>query len=225
MSPFIETMLGGTEWMLLGDRGVYWHKHRALFIADPHFGKTATFRRHGLPVPRGSTDGTLARISRMLRRTEATRMVILGDMFHARSSLSSDVRHSLDQFFATHHNVECQLVRGNHDLRLGPLPSQWSLEVFESQLVIDRVLLSHHPSAVPADMDLMLCGHLHPSIRLDSATDRLGKLPCFWLRDNCLVLPAIGQFTGTHVVGPRSGDRVWPVVDDELIEYPVVTCG
>ena len=32
---------------LLPDRAVYWHKEKTLYIADTHFGKTATFRKVG----------------------------------------------------------------------------------------------------------------------------------------------------------------------------------
>jgi metallophosphoesterase superfamily enzyme len=34
-----------------------------LLVADPHFGKAATFRALGVRVPRGTTEGTLARLA------------------------------------------------------------------------------------------------------------------------------------------------------------------
>ncbi len=219
MSKFIETTFGGTEWMLLSDRGLYWHEHRALFLADTHFGKEATFRRNGLPVPRGSTDGTLRKISRMLTRTEAARVTILGDMFHARSSLSADVCESLDRFFAKHDSVHFQLVRGNHDAHVGQLPSHWPIDAVEAGIRIGNVELSHEPGVPNSDCTLMLCGHLHPSIHFDWPTERLGRLPCFWLHDGCLALPAIGEFTGTSPIQPDQEDRVWMVLGEDLVEY------
>ena len=219
MPKFIEVTIGSNEWMLLGDRGLYWHDQRALFVADTHFGKEATFRRNGLPVPRGSTDETLRTISRMLTRTEATCLTILGDMFHARSSLSADVRESLDRFFAKHVEVEFRLVLGNHDKHVGQLPGHWPIETVDAGMQVGDVTLSHMPDASDANNNLVLCGHLHPSIQLRSPTDRSGRLPCFWLHDGCLILPAIGNFTGTHLIEPNQKDRVWMVLGEELMEY------
>lgn len=219
MSQVIEATIAGVKLTLLGDRGVYWSSRRTLLIADTHLGKEATFRRHGVPVPRGSTIGTLQTVARMLDRTDATRLVILGDMFHARSSLSADVRESLDAFFSRYEGVEFILVRGNHDAHLGQLPANWPIEVIDSGKVVDGIALAHHPGEKPDDAQLLMCGHLHPSIRFQSATDRLGKLPCFWLSGDCLILPAIGEFTGTHSIRIGPTDQAWIVLEDELLEY------
>jgi DNA ligase-associated metallophosphoesterase len=219
MPRIIETTIAGIELTLLGDRGVYWNAQQTLLIADTHFGKEATFRRHGVPVPRGSTIGTLKTIAQMLDRTEAKRMVILGDMFHARSSLSRDVCESLDAFMNRYGNIEFTLVRGNHDAQVGQLPDRWPIEVIESGKIEDGIALAHHPGAKPDDAELLMCGHLHPSIQFKSATDRVGKLPCFWLHEGCLVLPAVGEFTGTHHIPLGNKDRAWIVLEDELLEY------
>ncbi|QDT09271.1 ligase-associated DNA damage response endonuclease PdeM [Planctomycetes bacterium K23_9] len=219
MSKFIETRIAGIELMLLGDRGVYWDAHRTLFIADTHFGKEATFRRNGMPVPRGSTVGTLKTICRMMDRTESERLVILGDMFHARSSLSPDVCESVEALFSRYPKVEFTLVPGNHDAHVGHLPQRWPIDVIESGKIIDGISLAHHPGEKPSTAKLMMCGHLHPAVRFESDTDRLGKLPCFWLSKGCLVLPAVGEFTGTHRVHPKPEDQTWLVLEDELLEY------
>lgn len=210
----MDVQIHGIDLQLHSDRGVYWPDQRTLFVADTHFGKDATFRHHGIAVPTGGTDQTLAAISRMMRATGAIRLVILGDMFHARSSLAADVRSSVENFFADHDTVEFVLVRGNHDAQVGSLPRQWPIEIVEPGTTIDGVVMNHHPGDVAGD-ELMLCGHLHPAVRVVGE----GKLACFYLSRACLVLPAIGDFTGTHAVTPGRGDRVWLVADDEIIEY------
>jgi metallophosphoesterase superfamily enzyme len=58
---------------------------------------------------------------------------------------------------------------------------------------------------------------VHPAIRIGPPSDRV-KLPCFWLSNRQLVLPAIGEFTGTHTIRMRDHDRVWMIADDDLIE-------
>jgi DNA ligase-associated metallophosphoesterase len=211
----MDVQILGVDLRLLFDRGVYWSDQRTLFVADTHFGKDATFRHHGIGVPTGGTDGTLAAVGRMLRQTAAMRLVILGDMFHARSSLAADVKASVENFFADHDTVEFVLVRGNHDAHVGALPSDWPVEVVDPGTSIGRVGLNHDPSDPVGDHDLMLCGHVHPSIRVPD----VGKLACFHLSGRSLVLPAIGQFTGTYAVTLGPQDRAWLVAENEVIEY------
>ena len=218
MNESLPVELAGTSLQLLGGRGVWMPAEKTLLVADTHLGKEATFRRHHIPIPAGSTTGTLATVTSMLQETGATRFVILGDMFHARSSLSPDVCDSLEAFFNRHQGVEMLLVRGNHDAHLGQLPAAWPIEIVP-QHTIDGVLLMHHPVEVPSDVNLLLCGHLHPAIRIETMIDKTDKLPCFWYSQRRLVLPAIGEFTGTHRIHPTNKDKAWLVIDGQVIEY------
>ncbi len=201
---------------LLPSRGVYVPEHKTLLVADTHFGKEATFRRNQIPVPSGATCATLAMITEMLRETNAQRLIFLGDFFHASSSKSIDVMQSLDGFFAKHLTVQMQLTLGNHDRQLGELPASWSLEI-EQQLQLGDLQLVHHPQEPGAGSRLVCCGHVHPAIRPRRATDRIGKLPCFWLSERQLVLPAIGDFTGTQIIRLGAKDRVWVCADDQVL--------
>ncbi|TWU26298.1 Calcineurin-like phosphoesterase [Novipirellula galeiformis] len=214
----VDITVGQTRLRLLARRAIYWSQLQTLFVADTHFGKDATFRRHGIPVPTGSTAATLSILSQMLATTSAKHLVILGDMFHARSSLSEEVCDALSSFFARHAELRRTLVRGNHDAHLGPLPEAWSLEVVEPGTRMGNVALGHQPTTVPEDADLLLCGHLHPALSIGRGKDKLGKLPCFWLSKRCLVLPALGQFTGTYAIEMAANDRAWVVADEQLIE-------
>ena len=219
MADSIEIDVAGIKLRLLAARGAYWADQRTLFVADPHFGKAATFRRHSIPVPRGSTVGTLEKITDLLAATDAHHLVILGDMFHARSSLSADVRDSLERFFANQAGIQFTLVRGNHDAQVGPLPRQWPIEIVEPGRRMKNIAFGHQPTEVPAGAELMLCGHLHPAIRVGGRHDRV-TLPCFWLSNRRLIFPAIGQFTGTELIRPRGSDRAWIIADDQILENP-----
>ncbi|GAA5506129.1 hypothetical protein Rcae01_01580 [Novipirellula caenicola] len=211
----MDVDVAGIELQLHAERAVFWRQQRALFVADTHFGKAATFRRHGIPVPRGSTSGTLGKIDSLLEKTQATRLIILGDMFHARSSLTPKVCELLEAFFAKHGQIQFTLVRGNHDTQVGPLPSSWPIEVVNPGQRVGPIAIGHHPTAVPAGASLLLCGHLHPAVRFAVGGEDFGKLPCFWLSNRCFVLPAIGEFTGTHVIRPRRDDHTWMIVDED----------
>ncbi len=217
----IDVEISGIAFRMYADRGLYWPAQRVLFVADTHFGKEATFRRHGIAVPAGSTDATLAAVDGMIDVSGASRVVILGDMFHARSSLSPSVCRSLETFFASRHNLRISLIRGNHDRYVGSLPSSWPIEILEPGEALAGVILAHEPSAVPTSAPLLLCGHIHPAVHVGSRSDRLGKIACFWLSERCLVLPAIGDFTGTHAISPQSDDQVWLVLDNQVIKHRI----
>jgi metallophosphoesterase superfamily enzyme len=232
------------ELQLLSGRGVYWPAQRMLLVADLHLGKEATFRANGLAVPRGATDATLGVITQMIAQTGAERLTILGDLFHARSSLVESVRESFTRFLGLHRALDVTLVVGNHDVATGPLSGQWPLRVVAPPWIVDAVTLEHFPGpprratalgecVLPAeatalgecllpseDSRICLAGHLHPAVRLGDAISTAGKLPCFFFdsANSCLILPAIGQFTGTAVVQPTGGDRVWVLADGEVIE-------
>jgi metallophosphoesterase superfamily enzyme len=50
--------------------------------------------------------------------------------------------------------------------------------------------------------------------------DDSARLPCFWLRDGLVILPAFGDFTGGAPVTREPNDRVLAIADDRLFEIP-----
>ncbi|PHQ32116.1 ligase-associated DNA damage response endonuclease PdeM [Rhodopirellula bahusiensis] len=219
MGKFIRASINGIDLHLFAQRAAYSPLHETLFVADTHFGKDATFRRHGVPVPTGSTERTMQTISAVLAETHASRLVILGDMFHARSSLTVGTVDAIEAFFDSHPSVRFTLIRGNHDAHVGALPKRWPIDVVAPGERLGRLALGHEPMAVPEGSDLLLCGHLHPAVQIGRRRESLPKLPCFWYSSGCLVFPAIGEFTGTQVVEPKDENRVWIIAEDEIFEH------
>ena len=62
----VATEMCGVKLQLQAECGVYLPDQNSLLVADLHLGKEATFRRHGIPVPGGSSDGTLQSVTAML---------------------------------------------------------------------------------------------------------------------------------------------------------------
>lgn len=219
-----------------------------LLVADVHLGKAHQYRAHGLPLGEAVTEGsnarTLARLLHALRETGASRLVVLGDLFHgpAVGDSIAQLKATLDTWRAglALRGLAAQLVviGGNHDrgaaLDLSALSSTGSadadadadveplaLTVLPEHAVfwLGHLALTHHPEPV-ADAGYTLAGHLHPCVHLPGrARDRL-RLPCFWLgspqQRPLGVLPAFGEFTGMHPVHVREGDAVWVVAGEHV---------
>jgi metallophosphoesterase superfamily enzyme len=83
--------------LLLPGRAAFLAATATLLVADVHLGKAATFRNAGIPVPEGSAQADLARLERLVRDTAARRLIVLGDLFHARSGCTQAV---FDEFAA-----------------------------------------------------------------------------------------------------------------------------
>ena len=47
------------------------------------------------------------------------------------------------------------------------------------------------------------------SVYYYSAAGNSMRLPCFWFGEKYGVLPAFGDFTGTHRIKPKKGDQVY----------------
>src|SRR5204862_5480168 len=127
---------------------------------DPHFGKAASFRTLGVPVPRGTTGGTLARLDVSIRRLAPKRVVFLGDFLHAREGRSAETFAALAAWRASHAGIELQLVRGNHDRRAGDPPSEVGIDCVDGPVLDGPFALAHHPRVVAERY--VLAGHVHP---------------------------------------------------------------
>ncbi|HMR69752.1 MAG TPA: DEAD/DEAH box helicase, partial [Rubrivivax sp.] len=115
----VDLGLGGERVRLLGARAAYLPAHAVLLLADLHLGKGQAFRHLGVPVPRGSSGETLARVDALLAATGATRLVVLGDLLHAArgrgAALDDEVTRAIDRWRARRPGLQLELVRGNHD--------------------------------------------------------------------------------------------------------------
>jgi DNA ligase-associated metallophosphoesterase len=200
-----------------------------LLVADAHFGKAVSFRRLGVPVPRGTTTETLDKITGAVTDTGARHVVFLGDFLHSRRSHAAGTLAALAAWRAAHPRLGLTLVRGNHDERAGDPPASLGIEVVDEPLALGPFALCHHPRPVAGRY--VLAGHWHPCVSVGSRSfDRL-RLPCFWFGDERTadeavgVLPAFGSFTGMHPIEPRTGDRIYPIADRVIRALPAQPAG
>lgn len=197
----------GTEalWLLPG-LAAYWPRRKTLLVADAHLGKAAAFRGAGIPVPRGTTEENLDRLSALARTCRAERIVFLGDLVHsaaARRAASA----AFIRWRRRENGLHIVLVRGNHDRHAGDPEASWEVECVPEPHVEDTLALCHAPQAVAGCY--AIAGHTHPGARLSGRGRERLRLPCFWFTPTHAVLPAFGAFTGLADVLPAARDRVY----------------
>jgi DNA ligase-associated metallophosphoesterase len=188
-----------------------------LFIADPHFGKDATFRSVGIGLPPGSLEADLTRLDAVLQHTCAARLLILGDFFHAKRGRTPDTQQTLANWRQQHNGLDIVLVRGNHDRHAGEPPADWRIACVGDFWDLPPFVCCHMPydpatpDPWPPEAAYRLCGHLHPVIQLRDVANSQTRLPCFLFSATQALLPAFSSFTGGYAVKRHAGDSVFVV--------------
>jgi DNA ligase-associated metallophosphoesterase len=209
-----RTIIAGEELVLSPSRALFWPRRQMLLVADPHFGKAATFRALGVRAPTGTTARSLDRIDTLIAAHSPRRIVFLGDFLHAREGRNPETFAALASWRARHALIDVQLIRGNHDRRAGDPPAEVGIDCVDGPVVDGPFALTHHPVAVAGRY--VLAGHIHPCATLTGAGRQRERLPCFWFGADVGVLPAFGEFTGCASIEARPGDGVWAVTEDRV---------
>ncbi|MCR9152985.1 MAG: ligase-associated DNA damage response endonuclease PdeM [Bacteroidetes bacterium] len=205
--------LKGVELWLLPQKAMYWPAERSLFIADTHFGKISHFRKHGHKLPKEAAVQNLLRLEELLYATQAKSVYFLGDLFH------SDLNREwigFKQVIALFPQTTFHLIGGNHDILDDLSYYRARLTYHPDGLALKPFFLSHEP--LDECEGYNLCGHIHPGVRLRGAGRQSLRLPCFVFNHRQGILPAFGEFTGTHLLKISKKDKVFVIADDRVIE-------
>ncbi|MEO8524305.1 MAG: ligase-associated DNA damage response endonuclease PdeM [Caldimonas sp.] len=211
-------LAGGRPLTLLPEKAALIAASGTLLIADAHIGKAVSFRALGVPVPRGTTSETLARLGALVARTGASRIVFLGDFLHSARAHATATLAALAAWRDAHRSLELVLVRGNHDDRAGDPPASLGMQVVDEPFTQDGLALCHHPKQRAGAY--VLAGHLHPCVHVGGRGWEHLRLPCFWFGDDVGVLPAFGAFTGMHPIRAIASDRVFAIADSVVAAMP-----
>ena len=211
-----ECCVAGEKLVLLAERVAYWPAKKALFVADFHLGKAASFRSAGIPLPSGTTTENVERLGRAIDKTGAKQVVFLGDFLHSAQGRAASTFGRFAAWREARKTLELTLVRGNHDKKAGDPPQAWGVRCIEAGEALGPFILNHEPGASRGGY--ALAGHIHPAVRLSACGEKALRLPCFWFGTRYGVLPAFGAFTGNAEVLPRRGDQVFVIAEQEVLQ-------
>lgn len=204
---------------LFPEKAICWAKEKTLFISDTHFGKTSTFRLSGIPVPAAGLKQDLLKITHLINKTSAERIFFLGDLFHSRMGKTPSVLNTVIEWRENNKNIELNLIRGNHDYNAGDPCYELNIKCFDEPYSLAPFVLKHEPGK--SDNGYVLCGHIHPGISLYGKGGFSTKVSCFYFADDYAVLPAFGDFTGTHKIKPKENERVFAVAEVHIFEINI----
>ncbi|SFR42871.1 metallophosphoesterase [Halogeometricum limi] len=157
----------------------------ALVVADYHAGIEAGLRyERGIELE-SDADVRLARLTRLLDRTDPDRLVVLGDLGHRignpKGDESEELRILVDRVTP---RVPVTLVRGNHD---GGIAEAFGdrIDVTDGSGVrLGRVGFVHGhtwPAREVVESDVVCAAHEHPAVRLEDDVGG-GRKERAWLR-------------------------------------------
>jgi DNA ligase-associated metallophosphoesterase len=209
----------GGEMVHLHPWGALYREEKGqLLVSDLHLGKISHFRKHGAAVPLQASDRNFQRLDDLIRTFRPQAIVFLGDLFHSHMNREWD-------FFTAWVNTcpaDLLLVEGNHDI-LGHRPFEnIGIRVCPT-LFSEPFTYSHHPLKTFEGYNI--CGHIHPAVRLKGAGRQSLRVPCFYIRNRQLILPAFGAFTGSHIMEIETGDSVYGLAEDSIIPITQASAG
>lgn len=203
MSKSITIRLAGAGFVPHLSGGLFWPEEDTLIVSDLHLEQGVSLARRGLHVPPFDTRATLSELKALLSETQAKRLVLLGDSFHAPDAhaiLDEDSCASLRNVTST---VETIWICGNHD----PDPPDGLGGQAVTELTLGSIVLRHIPSPVPHGC-VEISGHLHPGASVVSRGRRT-HAKCFVTDQRRLIMPAFGAYTGALSVASRAYDGLF----------------
>ena len=190
---------------------MYWPKEKMLIVADLHLGKIDHLRKHGSALPNLSNAVDYIHLEQNIATYKPEKLVFLGDLFH---STLNNSWYIFEQW-VQRQPVEFTLVIGNHDVipvkRFEALG--FSIEYY---LDISGFSFTHIPEE---KKDLFnVCGHVHPGFKLRGKGRQQINLSCFYQKENQLILPAYGSFTGNYYIKPDENEHVYALSEESVIK-------
>lgn len=208
--------LNGLELFLLPQKVIYIPKYKKLIISDWHLGKLTHFRKEGIFVPSPAIEEELERLNLLINELDIKEIVFLGDLFHSIwnadwEKFKSYINHISKQA------IKCTLTKGNHDILSDNHFYNMEIQVIKEIVLSEGIVLSHEPIIGLPHYMYNIVGHIHPGCLIEVGARQSFKLPCFFLQDNVLTMPAFGKFTGLYLVKKAVNNTIYAIVNDSVI--------
>lgn len=203
----------GEKLILDKDKAIYWPLKQMLIISDLHIGKSAHFRKYGIPVPSTIGQQDLDRLTELLKVYRPEILLITGDMFH--NKMNSDVA-IFEAWRMEHPALQILLIKGNHDALQADDYEGLGIEIHQKELLLYPFRFIHDKPET-SDEYFNITGHIHPGVTVYGKARQRLRFPCFYFSDTCAVLPAFSAFTGLSNISPQQGDVFYAITPTKVV--------
>lgn len=173
-------------------------KEKTLIISDLHLGYEEMLERQGVLTPRFQLKDMVEQLTKIFKKVQPETVVINGDLKHEFGNiLGQEWRDILRLFeFLEKNCSEIIIVKGNHDLFLGPLARKKNITLVPFFQRGD-ILIAHGDKLIIEGKTIII-GHDHPAITIRDKV-KAEKYKCFlrgkWKRKNLIVMPSFNPLT------------------------------
>lgn len=210
----LDIILRGEQLKLLAEKAVLWPAQKTLIVSDLHWGKSGHFRKHGIAIPANSQQQDELRLASIIKKHEVERLIIAGDLFHSRHNNEVEI---FSYWRQAHQSLHIDLVAGNHDILPTEKYTSWQMELHKSGMYIGPFAIMHD---IPDSCEhFCIHGHVHPAVRITGRGNQALKLSCFCEDEERFILPAFGNFTGTHLLHPDEHKHIYVIAEQNVIRW------
>ena len=157
-----------------------WMKEESvLIINDLHLGYEEALQRKGVLVPKFQLQEILKQITEILRKTQAKKIIINGDLKHEFGKVLRQEWTEVGLFvdFLQKKGKEIIIIQGNHDPLLRSISEKKGVQIVKEYVVGDTLIV-HGDELVKSSAKRIIIGHEHPAITLREGSKR-EKYKCF----------------------------------------------
>ncbi|QDP85991.1 ligase-associated DNA damage response endonuclease PdeM [Chryseobacterium sp. SNU WT5] len=187
----LEKTIQNQTLVFTNQRALFWQEQKAVIISDLHIGKTAYFRKNGIPIPANILERDLERLEVLVENFNTEQLIIVGDFLHAGKNKDFEL---FEEWRSKNPALKIILIKGNHDIHQADLLKHLDISIVENSLLIEPFTFIHEPE--DAENKFSISGHLHPGVTVKLEKRKSVRLPCFRVSNNQLILPAFSEFTG-----------------------------
>ena len=208
----LEKTIQNQTLVFTNQRALFWLEEKAIIISDLHIGKTAYFRKNGIPIPSDILEKDLERLAVLIENFDAEQLLIVGDFLHAGKNKDFEI---FEEWRSKNLTLKIILIKGNHDIHKADFLKHLDITIFNDFLKLDPFTFIHEP--IDSENQFSISGHLHPGVTVKLEKRKTVRLPCFRVSDNQLILPAFSEFTGLDTKSCEDFDCI-AFTDDLIFE-------
>ena len=179
---------------LTNQRALYWESQKTLVLSDLHIGKTAHFRKAGIPIPSAILDTDLRRLQSLIDHFFVETILVVGDLFHAENNTDVD---QFQTFVQDNPTINFELIKGNHDRLNNSFYEAIGIAVYKTHKDVGAFQFVHDEQQCKGVL-FCISGHTHPGVTIKGRGKVFIKIPCYEVSEQRLILPAFSEFTGLN---------------------------